>query len=117
VAGSPEAVRAFERLRLGMTEAEVLDALGEAVIDPPHHGNSLRCLGPACGPDSSLWPPDRANCAAAGVKREAWELVGRYTIDALFDKGGTLVGYRLLEPPDAPRRRSPWEVVREVIRW
>jgi hypothetical protein len=91
-----EAERAFWRLRIGMTEAEALGAIGEVVLEPPYRKNLYR-VGPECGLPSSGWP-DWPDCAASGMKREMWTLVGDHVLHALFDRDGKLVGHCLLEP-------------------
>lgn len=110
-----DAVRAFGRLRLGMTEPEVRAVLGEAVLAPQIASTKCYLPGPECGLPSRRWP-EWGDCAARGLKRDGLELVGDYYLSVLYDQEGKLSGYYLNEPLHK-RRGTAWELLCDAVGW
>jgi hypothetical protein len=103
-ATKPEAVKAYERLRLGMTKGEVEKAIG---MPPGYYrsyprvgiqdGNYVRQIGPM--PDAAGRPISSLPYYEGTVERWTWD---DFWIWVAFGEDGKAVGFYLLEPHQPP---------------
>jgi hypothetical protein len=93
--GDPISPRAFERLRLGMTELEVENAIG---LPPGDHSQGAAYRG------RSAWRS--RSVGAAAMMTATWKYWGgdSFVISVAFDPQGAAVAYELWGVPAAPRQ-------------